>query len=80
MLKNFNLVNTEGLTGVFHKGRTVPFNKIDDALAEQLYGKTHVLERVTAPVSEPAQVSAAPEPAASEAEAPSTNRRRNPSN
>jgi len=46
MLKNFNLVNTEGLTGVFHKGRTIPFAKIDDALAEQLIGKTHVLERI----------------------------------
>jgi len=46
-VKNFKLVNTDGLTGVFHKGRKIPFDKIDDTLAEQLYGKTHVLERVS---------------------------------
>lgn len=46
MLKNFRLVKTEGLKGVFHKGRTIPFDRIDDTLAEQLYGKTHVLERI----------------------------------
>lgn len=45
-MKNFRLVNTEGLTGLFHKGRLIPFAKIDDTLAEQLIGKTHVLERV----------------------------------
>jgi len=45
-VKNFKLVNTQGLTGVFHKGRTIPLDKIDDTLAEELFGKTHVLERV----------------------------------
>ena len=47
-MKNFKLVNTDGLTGLFHKGRLIPFAKIDDTLAAQLYGKTHVLERVQA--------------------------------
>ena len=46
MLKNFRLVKTDGLKGVFHKGRLIPFDKIDDTVAEQLYGKTHVLECV----------------------------------
>lgn len=55
MLKNFRLVHTDGLTGVFHKGRTIPFDKIDDKLAETLYGKTHVLERI-----EPAPTGPAP--------------------
>ena len=45
-MKNFKLVNTDGLKGLFHKGRLIPFDKIDDTLAAQLYGKTHVLERV----------------------------------
>ena len=79
MLKNFRLVNTQGLTGVFHKGRTIPFAKIDDALAEQLIGKTHVLERVAAPAAEPVQLPAA-EPATSETEAPAASRRRNTGN
>lgn len=48
MLKNFRLVKTDGLKGLFHKGRLIPFDKIDDTLAAQLYGKTHVLERVEA--------------------------------
>ncbi len=46
MLKKFKLVNTQGLSGVFYKGRNIPFDRIDDTLAEQLIGKTHVLERV----------------------------------
>lgn len=46
MLKNFKLVKTDGLNGVFYKGRNIPFDRIDDTLAEQLIGKTHVLERV----------------------------------
>lgn len=46
MLKNFRLVHTDGMSGVFYKGRTIPFDKIDDKLAEELVGKTHMLERV----------------------------------
>ena len=46
MLKNFKLVNTNGLTGLNYQGRTISFDKIDDKLAETLIGKTHVLERV----------------------------------
>ena len=45
-LTKFKLVNTDGLSGLYYKGRLVPFDKIDDALAEELAGKTHVLERV----------------------------------
>ncbi len=48
MLKKFKLVNTGDLKGLFYQGRTIPFDRIDDALAAQLYGKTHVLERVEA--------------------------------
>jgi hypothetical protein len=79
MLKKFKLVNTDGLTGVFHKGRLIPFDKIDDAVAEQLYGKTHVLERVepeAAPAVAVAQLAPASEPGAAEAEAPAAGRRR----
>jgi hypothetical protein len=77
MLKNFNLVNTEGLKGLFHKGRLIPFDKIDDTMAEQLIGKTHVLERVETSVPGPqAQLPATTEPAAAEAEAPAAGRKR----
>jgi hypothetical protein len=58
MLNNFKLVNTEGLTGLNYKGRTIPFDRIDDKLAEELIGKTHVLERLPSP--EPAATSEAP--------------------
>jgi hypothetical protein len=34
------------------KGRFIPFEKIDDTLAEQLISQTHVLERL--PGTEPA--------------------------
>lgn len=47
MLTKFKLVNTEGLSGLMYQGRLIPFDKIDDTRAEQLIGKTHVLERVT---------------------------------
>ncbi len=71
MLKNFKLVNTDGLTGLRYKGRTIPFNKIDDTMAEQLIGKTHVLERVAeAPATAPVVLALA-EPTA-EAEAPTS--------
>lgn len=61
MLNNFKLVKTDGLTGLRYKGRTIPFDKIDDTLAEQLIGKTHVLERVAA---SPSVAVATAEPAA----------------
>ena len=48
MLKNFKLVDTDGKTGVFYKGRTIPFDRIDDAKAEELLGKTHMLVRLVA--------------------------------
>ena len=57
-LTKFKLVNHEGLTGLNYKGCTIPFDKIDDKLAEELIGKTHVLERV--PGTEPATTSEAP--------------------
>jgi len=38
---------------VFFKGDTIPVEKINDALADKLFGKTHVLARITeAPTSE----------------------------
>jgi hypothetical protein len=52
MLKKFKLVRTEGLKGLMVRGRFIPFDKIDDTMAEQLFGKTHVLERL--PEAEPA--------------------------
>lgn len=52
-LTKFRLVNTDGLSGVHYKGRTIPFERIDDKLAEELIDKTHVLERIE-PEAEPA--------------------------
>jgi hypothetical protein len=78
-VKNFELVDTDGLTGLFHKGRLIPFDKIDDTMAETLIGKTHVLKRIGAeptPAVAVAQLAPASEPAAAEAEAPATGRRR----
>jgi hypothetical protein len=78
-LTQFKLKNTEGLKGLFHKGRLIPFDKIDDTVAAQLYGKTHVLERVEAApaaAQAQAQLPATTEPAAAEAETPATGRRR----
>lgn len=46
-LTRFKLVNTEGLSGLMYQGRLIPFDKIDDTRAEQLIGKTHVLERLS---------------------------------
>ncbi|MGI4871236.1 MAG: hypothetical protein ACRYFX_08670 [Janthinobacterium lividum] len=63
MLTKFKLVNTEGLKGLYYKGRLVPFDKIDDTLAQELVGKTHVLERLAAA---PPTGGAADEPAALE--------------
>ena len=44
-LTKYDLVNTQGLKGLQYQGDFIPFDKIDDALAEQLEGKTHVLKR-----------------------------------
>jgi hypothetical protein len=75
-LTKFKLVNTEGLSGLNYKGRTIPFDKLTDQQAEELLTKTHVLERL--PGTEPATtpvVLALAEPAA-EAETPATTSRR----
>lgn len=69
-LTKFKLVNHEGMTGVNFNGRTIPLERIDDTLAEKLYGKTHVLERLPEPATTPVVLALA-EPAA-EAEAPAT--------
>ncbi|MGI4835099.1 MAG: hypothetical protein ACRYFK_16725 [Janthinobacterium lividum] len=54
MLTNFKLVNTDGLKGLHFKGDNIPFDQIDDQLAEQLMGKTHVLARLNeAPSTQP---------------------------
>jgi hypothetical protein len=45
-LTKFKLVGHEKLKGLNYKGDFIPFDRIDDKLAEQLFGKTHVLERV----------------------------------
>lgn len=69
MLTKFRLLHTEGLKGLHYRGDFIPFDKIDDTLAEELVGKTHVLERLAE-----APATAAGEPAA-EAGAPGTRRR-----
>jgi len=56
-LTKFKLVNHEGMSGLHFKGRTIAFEKIDDTMAEELIGKTHVLERL--PGTEPAATSEA---------------------
>ena len=76
MLTKFKFVKTEGLKGLMVKGRFIPFERIDDTLAEQLFGKTHVLERL--PETEPATapvVLALAEPTV-ETEAPAATSRR----
>lgn len=45
MLKNFKLVGDT--KAVFFNGDTIRVEDIDDALAEKLIGKTHVLARLT---------------------------------
>jgi hypothetical protein len=72
MLTKFKLVRTEGLKGLMVKGRFIPFDKIDDTMAEQLFGKTHVLERLPSmePTTAPVVLTLV-EPAA-EAEAPAS--------
>jgi hypothetical protein len=57
LLTKFKLVRTEGLKGLMLQGRLIPFEKIDDTLAEQLINQTHVLERLPGP--EPAATSEA---------------------
>lgn len=44
-LTKFDLVNTEGLKGLHYKGDFLAFDQITDELAEELMGKTHVLQR-----------------------------------
>jgi hypothetical protein len=75
-LTKFKLVNHEGMSGLHYKGRTIPFERLDDKMAEELINKTHVLERL--PDTEPATapvVLALAEPTA-EAEAPAATSRR----
>ena len=45
-LTKFKLVHHEKLKGLSYQGDFIAFDKIDDKLAEELYGKTHVLERI----------------------------------
>lgn len=44
-LTKYDLVNTDGLRGLHFQGDVIPFDRIDDALAEKLEGKTHVLKK-----------------------------------
>lgn len=73
MLTKFKLVRTEGLKGLMVKGRFIPFDKIDDTMAEQLISQTHVLERLSQAAS--ATTDAAGETANAE-ETPAINRPR----
>jgi hypothetical protein len=75
-LTKFKLVNHEGMTGLNYNGRTIPFDKLTDQMAEELLTKTHVLERLpdTAPATTPVVLTLG-EPAV-EAEAPATTSRR----
>ncbi|MDB5270241.1 MAG: hypothetical protein JWP58_3281 [Hymenobacter sp.] len=83
-LTRYKLVNTEGLKGLFYKGDTIPFDKIDDTLADELVGKTHVLERIapatTAPDVVPTLPAAEAEAESAEEVAPATSGRRARSN
>ena len=58
-LTKFDLVNTNGLKGLSYKGDFIPFDKIDDQLAEELEGKTHVLKKRTAAATSKALAGAA---------------------
>jgi hypothetical protein len=51
MLKDFQLVNTDGLGSINYKGTDYPINQIDDTIAAQLYGKTHIIQKVAGPVA-----------------------------
>jgi hypothetical protein len=74
-LTKFKLVGHEKLKGLNYKGDFIPFDRIDDTMAEKLFGKTHVLERVgEAPATVPVQLALAE--SAAEAEAPSTKPRK----
>jgi hypothetical protein len=73
-LTKFKLVNTGGLKGLNYQGDFIPFEAIDDKLAEQLIGKTHVLERIGPTTAAPAGPAIA-ETAAEAEEAPATGRR-----
>jgi len=82
MLTRFKLVNTTGLKALNFGGDTIPLDQIDDALAEKLIDKTHVLERValtTAPAVAQLPQLASETPAA-EVEAPSPGRKKIASN
>jgi hypothetical protein len=89
-LTRYKLVGHEKLKGLNYKGDNISFDKIDDTLADKLYGKTHVLvrlepEQVTAQAAPAAEVVAEAvvpvnlelAPATTEAEAPTTRRRAN---
>ncbi|GEM_PF-2316824 len=75
-LKKFKLVNTSGLKGLYYKGDFLPFEAIDDTLAEQLIGKTHVLERLPEAATAPVQLALAEAAPAEEAAASTTGRGR----
>ena len=76
-LTKFKLVNTQGLKGLFFKGDFIPFERIDDTLAEQLFTKTHVLQRIEEPTPAVAVAQLAPPREATTAEeAPATGRKR----
>ena len=76
-LTKFKLLDTKGLKGLTYQGDFLPFEQLDDTLAEQLIGKTHVLQRIEEPTPAVAVAQLAPAREATTAqEAPATGRKR----
>ena len=73
LLTKYELVNTKGLRGLDYQGRFIPFDKIDDKMADELVGKTHVLKLKEGQAPAPAAV-ATTEPTTEEA--PATTQKR----
>ncbi|MCC2546423.1 hypothetical protein LJY25_08200 [Hymenobacter sp. BT175] len=48
MLQKYRIVNAEGLRAVDYEGTEYPIDQIDDTIAEKLYGRTHIIEKVPA--------------------------------
>jgi hypothetical protein len=50
-LQQFQIVNADGLGSINYQGVDYPINQIDDTMAEKLYGKTHIIQKVAVPVA-----------------------------
>ena len=59
MLTDYQIVNADGLRAVSYEGTEYPLDQINDKIAEKLYGRTHIIEKVArAEVVAPAEVPA----------------------